>query len=113
MWIKVYDINRPPYVVTDLTTEETIKSFVGKIIEQEEKVKKYSMIQRDSTWRVFLANNMPPYYDWKDEENWKTRKDYLLDMTKGDRTIGDIGITLENNQILFFHQFQFKSRDEP
>ena len=39
MWIKVYDIDRPPYVVTDLTTEETIKSFVGKIIEQEEKVK--------------------------------------------------------------------------
>ena len=69
------------------------------------------MIQHDSTWRVFLSNNLPTYFNWLD--NWETRKDYLLDMTNGDRTIGEIGITPDNNRILFFHQFQFKSRDEP
>jgi hypothetical protein len=110
-WIKVFDLDQPTYVVTDLTTEETIKSFVKKLQEQEEKVKKVPMIQRDSTWRVFLANNLPTYYEWLD--NWDKRKDYLLDMTNGNRTIGEIGITPENNRILFFINLSLRVEMNP
>jgi hypothetical protein len=55
---------------------------------------------KDRTWRVFLANSLPSLDDWKFE--WDKRNDYLLPMTRGDRTLGDIGITPENNQLLFF-----------
>jgi hypothetical protein len=42
-----------------------------------------------------FPNNLPDYFDWK--ISWEKRKDFLVDMMKGDRTLGEIGITPENN----------------
>jgi hypothetical protein len=90
-----FDVEQPVFVVTDLTGDETIKDFVKKVQEQEAKTTKIPMIQRDNTWRVFFPNNLPELLVWTFD--WEKRKDYLLDMTKGDRTLKKIGITAENN----------------
>jgi hypothetical protein len=58
-----------------------------------------------------FTNNFPELSVWTCD--WEKRKDYLVDMTKGDRTLKEIGITAENNQLVYFHQFKFKSREEP
>jgi hypothetical protein len=85
---------------------------VKKVQEQEAKMTKIPMIQRDNTWRVFFPNNLPELSVWTCD--WEKRKDYLVDMTpKGDRTLKEIGITAENNRLVYFHQFKFKSREEP
>ena len=65
----------------------------------------------DKMWRVFFPHNLPDYFVWR--FNWDRRKDYLVDMTVGAKTLKDIGIGPNNNCLLYFIQTQFESREEP
>jgi hypothetical protein len=75
-WVKKFDIHQPVFVVTNLTKDETVRSFVNKLQEQESKAKKVPMIERDKTWRVYFPNNLPNYLDWK--VSWEKRQISLL-----------------------------------
>ena len=98
-------MNQPVIVIPDLTEDGTIESFVMKVRKQD------STIQPDNTWRVFFPNNLLQIFVW--QFDWEKRKDYLVDMTKGDRTLKEIGIRPKKNRLVYFQQFQFKDRDEP
>jgi hypothetical protein len=99
-------LDKPIIVITDLTEEDTIKSFVTKVKKESKTV------QADKTWRVFFPHNLPSMFVWKFD--WEKRSEYLLvNMTKGDCTLKEIGISADNNRLVYFHQFQFESRDEP
>jgi hypothetical protein len=108
---KKNDVLQPVIVVTDLTENESVRNFVRKARAAEEKVKDGPMIQHDITWRVFFPHNLPDPIDWR--LNWPLREIYLVNMLGRDSTLADIGITPENNRLLYFHQFRFESRLEP
>jgi hypothetical protein len=106
-WSRVTDLKIPIIVITDLTEEDTVKSFVTKV----QKKSLPGMIQDDKTWRVFFPHNLPSIFVWK--LDWEERSKFLLNMKKDDRTLREIGITPDNNRLVYFHQFQFRDRDEP
>jgi hypothetical protein len=106
-WRRCWELDKPVIVITDLTEEDTVKSLVTKV--QEKSIP--GVIQADKTWRVFFPHNLPSMFVWKFD--WEKRSEYLVNMTKGDCTLKEIGISADNNRLVYFHQFQFESRDEP
>ena len=102
-WLKHCDINRK-VVITNLTENDTVKSFRMKVWEED------NACTPDKMWRVFFPHNLLDYFVWR--LNWD-REDYLVDMTVGAKTLKDIGIGPDNNCLLYFIQTQFESRDEP
>jgi hypothetical protein len=65
LWKKKDDVLQPVLVVTDLTENTTIRSFVQKARAAEEKVKEVAKIQRNNTWRVFFPWNLPDPFNWR------------------------------------------------
>lgn len=104
-WVKYCEINRKVIVITDLTENDTVESFRTKVWEQDNACIPCNM------WRVFFPHNLPDYFVWK--FNWDKRKDYLVDMTVGAKTLKDIGIGPDTNRLFYFIQTQFESREEP
>ena len=104
-WKKVCNIEDEDIIIVGCTETTTIDSFIAKC------KKKNSKIQPDNTWRVFFPNRLPDYFIWR--FSWDKRKDYLLDFTDGKKTLGDIGIGPDTNHLVYFHQFQLETRDEP
>ena len=104
-WVKHWNVNEKVIVITNLTEDDTIESFRMKVREED------PCCTPDKMWRVFFPHNLPDYFIWR--FSWKKRKDYLVDMTQGDKTLKDIGIGPDNNCLVYFIQTQFESRDEP
>ena len=59
----------------------------------------------------FFFDNMPDMLVWKEE--WDRRKDYLLDLLDGEKTLKEIGIGLKKYRLFYFIQMQFTNRYEP
>ena len=104
-WIKVFDLDKKVIVIPDLTEDDTVKSFREKVRKEDENC------ISNKQWRVFFPQILPDYIVWKN--CWHLRKEYLVDMMVGEKTLKDIGIRPENNCLFYFFQVQFESRDEP
>jgi hypothetical protein len=92
-------------VIPDLTEDDTVKSFTMKVKKED------ANCSTSNWWRVFCPQTLPDWIVWKN--CWHLRKEYLVDMTVGEKTLKDIGIGPDNNRLFYFIQTQFESREEP
>ena len=104
-WVKNYDLKNKVIVIPDLTEDDTVKSFTTKVKKED------AMCSTSNRWRVFFPQTLPDWIVWKN--CWHLRKEYLVDMTAGEKTLKDIGIGPDNNRLFYFIQTEFESREEP
>lgn len=104
-WVKNYELKNKVIVIPDLIEDDTVQTLRMKIKKEN------ANCIPGKQWRVFFPQTLPDWIVWKN--CWHLRKEYLVDMTDGEKTLKDIGIGPDNNRLFYFFQVQFVSRDEP